>query len=128
MDSSFLAYVDTILHDLPTHINSSISLEECFCLTVLIFIVILEHSESLSRLGNNFIHSAFDFLATPTRCVWCAARLNWRYDLAVGSELSALHLIAYSIYNFGFEILGFISHIIETFYISFPKSYLYKLQ
>jgi len=28
MDSSFFAYVDS-----PTHINASISLEECFCLT-----------------------------------------------------------------------------------------------
>jgi len=42
-------------------------------------------------------HSAFDFLVTPTCCVWCAARLNLGCDLAVGSELSALHLIAYSI-------------------------------
>jgi len=39
----------------------------------------------------------FDFLATPTFCVWCAAHLGWGVDLAVGVELSALHLIAYSI-------------------------------
>jgi len=42
-------------------------------------------------------HSAFDFLTTPTCCIWCAARLNWGVDLAVGGELSALHLIAFSI-------------------------------
>jgi len=42
--------------------------------------------------------------------------------------LSALHLIAYSVYNLDFDVLDFISRIIEMFYISFPKSYLYKLQ
>jgi len=30
-------------------------------------------------------------------CLWCVARLSWGCDLAFGGELSALHLIAYSI-------------------------------
>jgi len=33
MNSFFLAYVDTISQYLPTHINASLSLEECFCST-----------------------------------------------------------------------------------------------
>jgi len=33
MDLCFLAYVDTISQSLPIHINSLISLGECFCLT-----------------------------------------------------------------------------------------------
>jgi len=33
MDLSFFAHVDAISRDSPTHINASISLEECFCLT-----------------------------------------------------------------------------------------------
>jgi len=59
MNSFFLAYVDTISQYSPSHINISISLKECFCLTfrcyLLLFIVILEYSESLVRLGTNFI-------------------------------------------------------------------------
>jgi len=35
--------------------------------------------------------------------------------------LSALHLIAYSIYNFGSDILGFTSHFIELLHISLSK-------
>jgi len=33
MDSFFLTYVVTISQDLQTHINTSISLEQCFCFT-----------------------------------------------------------------------------------------------
>jgi len=35
--------------------------------------------------------------------------------------LFALHSIAKSVYNFGFDILGFISRIIELLHISFLK-------
>jgi len=37
------------------------------------------------------------------------------------SELSAQHLITYSVCNFGFDILVFISHFIELLHISFPN-------
>jgi len=41
---------------------------------------------------------------------------------AIGSELSALHLIAYSVYNnFGFGILDFTSHFIELLHINLSK-------
>jgi len=54
------------------------------------------------------------------------ARLNLVCDLAVGGELSALYLIAYKIgLYFGFDILSFISRIIELLYISF-SSYRYN--
>jgi len=42
--------------------------------------------------------------------------------------LFALHLIAYSVYNFGFDILSFISHFIDIAPYQPSKSYRYKLQ
>jgi len=39
--SFFVAYVDMILQYPPFHINASISLEECFCLTFRYYLLLL---------------------------------------------------------------------------------------